>query len=183
MEDISFKGKFISSIAIQKYKSISAPVKVSVAEVNPIDNNDVKTLKNVHSLWNGNFSKNIYNDAANINLANIQNADEKFYVLTRQKSNFENLNPEDILAESKIIINNPDTRSIYLDYLQVEPDNMYEAENRIYKRVGSSMLDFLKLYYPNKDIHLHSVFSSIEFYVKNGFRPIERNSSSLFYTV
>ena len=182
MNNTSFKGRFISSLKITPVKSINPPLKVSAVEINPIDNCDIKALKNVHSLWNGAFTKNIYNDAHAIKLTQIPSSNEKFFILTKQTENFDNINPEMVLAEAKIITNNPDTRSIYLDYLQVEPDNMHEAENRIYKGIGSKMLDFLKLHYKNKDIHLHAVFSTLEFYAKNGFHPIEQNSRNLFYS-
>ena len=179
MEKINFKGSFISTVNISKIRPLSAPVKVSAVELNPLDNRDLKVLQKVHSLWSANFSGVIYKDAEKINLTEIPDDTQKFFVLTRQKNNFENLCAEDVLAEIKVIPEG--SKSIFLDYLQVQPDNMFDSDNRIFKGIGTAALNFLKKLYNGKEINLHSLYSSRYFYEQNGFRPVEPESNNLYF--
>lgn len=181
MTQVNFQGKFISHINIKRTTPSSSSIKASIVELNPVDNSDLKVLHSVHNLWQTNFSNNIYRDALSINYINIADTEQKFYILTMQSKNFNKLRAEDILAESKIITNKPNKDSIYLDYLQVHPENMSESENKIYKGLGSNFLDFLKKHYNGKEINLHSLYTTIEFYLKNGFHQIASNSNQLYY--
>lgn len=183
MDNLSFTGNFISLINIKKLKPFTMPVKISVVEADPLVSEDLRALREVNDLWRGNFSNVIYKDAAAINNIGIPDEIQKFFVLTRQKENFNRLKAEDILAEGKIILDNPDKNSIYLDYLQVQPDNMFESENRIYKGIGSAFLDAIKALYKGKEINLHSLYSTLDFYKKNGFRPSGRDSNNLYFSV
>ena len=181
MSEISFKGNFISHLNIQKIYPIKMPFKVSVVELNPLDNRDLRALRDVDDLWEASFSGNIYKEAASIH--NIGEADEaqKFYVLTRQMKNFENIFPDDILAEAKIAEDSFNGRSVNLDYLQVHPEHLYDSEVREFKGLGRGFLDFFKQLYKGKEIDLHSVFSARDFYFKNGFHPVERDSNNLYF--
>lgn len=181
MESISFKGKFISSIYINKFRSFEPPVKVSAVEINPLNSRDIKALKDIHSSWGSHITEKIYKEAEQINQALMPSKDEKFFVLTKQKENFANLNSRDILAEAKIIRDLPDNNSIYLDYLQVQPSNMFDSTIKEFEGIGSKMLDFLKSRYKKKEIHLYSLGSSIDFYLKNGFIPESKKTNRLFY--
>lgn len=183
MDNITFTGNFISHINIKRVKPINITQKISVIEADPLNFHDLEALREVNDLWQGNFSNNIYKDANAINNIAIKDEKIKFFILTHQKNNFNNLNAEDIIAEGKIILKHPKENSIYLDYLQVQPDNMFESENRIYKGIGTAFLDFIKDLYKGKEISLHSLYSTLDFYMKNGFRPIERNSNNLYFTV
>lgn len=181
MSEISFKGNFISHLNIQKIYPIKRPCKISIVELNPLDNRDLRALRELNDLWEASFSGSIYKDAASIH--NIGEADkaQKFYVLTRQMKNFENIFPEDILAEAKIVEDSFNGRSVNLDYLQVHPENMFGSENRKFKHIGTAFLDFFKNLYKGKEINLHTLFSSQDFYFANGFHRVERDSNNLYF--
>lgn len=180
MNNINFKGKFISQIDIKKLP-LNKPVKVSAVELNPLLKSDLKTLREIDDLWNVEFSNYIYKDAVAINSLIDSHENKKFYVLTRQKTDYENLNAADILAEAKILLKQSDN-SIYLDYLQVDPDNNYYSQQcKLYKGIGTAFLNFFKSAYKNQKIKLHSLFSCTEFYKKNGFQSVSPNSNNLYF--
>ena len=66
MSEISFKGNFISHLNIQKIYPIKMPFKISVVELNPLDNRDLRALRDVDDLWEASFSGNIYKESASI---------------------------------------------------------------------------------------------------------------------
>ena len=66
---------------------------------------------------------------------------------------------------------------MYGPYLQ----NLYDSEVREFKGLGRGFLDFFKQLYKGKEIDLHSVFSARDFYFKNGFHPVERDSNNLYF--
>ena len=61
MNQISFRGQFVSNINIKKAGYPIPAHKASIVEVNPVNNNDLRVLKEIHELWNGNFTNCIYN--------------------------------------------------------------------------------------------------------------------------
>ena len=181
MNEINFKGNFITRLNVQKIYPTTKKLEISAVELNPLDNKDLRVLRIVDELWNAGFSKNIYKDAASIHNVGLSDEAQRFFVLTRQMKNFENILPDDILAEAKVIEDTFNGRSVNLDYLQVHPEQKYDSECRKIKNIGSAFLDFLKNRYKGKEIDLHAVFSSLDFYFANGFRPIEPNSNNLYF--
>ena len=181
MNNINFKGTFITCTDIKRANKNSSPVKVSAVRINPYDKRDLKALKEVHDLWDGQFSKKIYKDAIRVIKEELPPEDYKFFILTKQHTNFDNLVPDDILAEAQIVLNHPNQNSVYLDYMQVEPQNMYESEYRVYKGIGSAFLDFFKKMYKGKNIHLRSLISTQDFYKINGFRQKDIQSTDYYF--
>ena len=100
--------------------------------------------------------------------------------LTEQTDNFEKLQPEKILAESSVSAF-PFSKSINIDDFQVHPKHNYFAQDRQFKKVGEALLNAIKRIFDGKEIILHAVPKSIDFYTKNEFRPIARDSHNMHY--
>ena len=103
MTQISFKGTLITNMNVRKAGYTLPTHKVSIVRVNPNNEADLRALREVEDSWQGNFTKQIYKDAERINSGIIPEFPETFFIMTKQKDKFSKLNPDDILAEAKII--------------------------------------------------------------------------------
>ena len=177
MNQISFRGQLITNINIKKYGETNSTRQASVVKMNPLKYRDLNTLLGVCDLWNETFAGTIYKDADRINISRTNLDLRKFYVLTEQRQSYERVEPEDVLAEAEIVIDYPDKNNIYLEYLQVQPENMYESGSQLYKGIGSSFLSFLKDYYKNKIIQLRALPTTVDFYIKNGFKLVRHGTT------
>ena len=167
MNQISFKGNFITNANIKRAGVIPMPCKISVVELDPLKSKDLKALERLGEMWISDLSFNIFKEAQRINENGINKDNLQFFVLTEQKENFKNINPHKILAEASIIVDYPGKDKIYLDYLQVDPMSMHNTDGRVYKGVGTAFLKFLKKYYKGKEIQLRTLISATNFYLKS----------------
>lgn len=181
MNNISFNGKFVSNINIKKAGAIANEFKTSIVEINPYSKNDLKTLREVHELWRGHFSRLVYEEAVKTSIDKIFSEENKFFVMTMQRGNFDVLDGNDILAEAKIILNKPEKNYVYIDYLQVNPEDMHGSNYRVYKNIGTNFLNFFKENFSKKTIHLHTIESARTFYMKNGFQKDPKISDHLYF--
>lgn len=177
MNQISFKGQFISNINIKRAGYPLPTHQAAIVEADPLKFHDLKALEDVDRLWDGNFSRCIYKDAYRINLNNAPDSKQKFFILTDQKENYNRLNSDDILAEAKVVLDYPVKGKVFIDYLQVQPENSFDSNNRTYEKLGTSFLSFLKKYYNNSEIGLRSLHSTVDFYIKNGFKLVRKDST------
>ena len=181
MTQISFKGTLITNMNVRKAGYTLPTHKVSIVRVNPNNEADLRALREVEDSWQGNFTKQIYKDAERINSGIIPEFPETFFIMTEQKDKFSKLNPDDILAEAKIIRDFPAKNKIYIDYLQVQPDNSFDSPIRTLEGLGTSFLKFIKNHYKGKELSLRSLFSTIDFYKKNGFKLVRKDSNLMKY--
>lgn len=174
---ISFKANYISSANVLQNKNLkSYPQQVSFVELNPHDNYDVVSANCANLVWGGKSRKQEYFGdeichALNVmNHSNISTRETRFFAITSQLDNFQNLISEKILALTQVIKCNDKTR--YIEYLQVAPQYSYNATMPKYRHVGTAMLDSLKKLFCEEDIELDAVADAVKFYLKNGFKDL-----------
>lgn len=170
---ISFKANYINSASINRI-STNTPVKASIVELNPRCAGDVSCIQDVATDWDNGmtFANNIKNHFLECNWLRFNNG-KRFFALTMQRNNFENLKPYNVLGIVQITEGTSD--QIKINYLQVDPSNNYFAPNRTFSKIGKVMLDSVVGLF-NKNVVLNSVASAKKFYKKYGFEQVKRSS-------
>lgn len=171
---ISFKAHYINSISINRI-STNTPVTTSFVELNPKCVGDISCVQDISSSWElgGTFAKDIEDHFLDCNWIGFNNG-KRFFALTMQRSNFENLEPYEVLGIAQITDDN--TNQIEVNYLQTDPTNKYLAPNREFSNIGKIILDSIRKVF-NKNIILKSTESAKKFYKKYGFERIKRSSN------
>lgn len=185
MNNISFSGNYISPVHVLKKNccNIFLPHKVSIVELDTLNKKDMFALKNIGKTWNEPYSDFICDDARMFFEKSERSLFHRFFVLTNQKDNFNNLQPDEILATTEITAF-PTSKKINIDFLQVDPENNYLARYRNYKNIGSALIEGIKNIFKGKEITVQSLPSALPFYLKNKFSSVSKNSNNLiFYNV
>lgn len=170
---ISFKAHYINSISINRI-STNTPVTTSFVELNPKCVGDISCVQDISSSWElgGTFAKDIEDLFLDCNWIGFNNG-KRFFALTMQRSNFENLEPYEVLGLAQITDGNAD--QIKINFLQTDPSNKYLARNREFSGIGKAILDSIRGLF-NTNIVLRSVNTAKKFYQKYGFERIKRSS-------
>jgi hypothetical protein len=174
---INFKANFVNSATIQKqdYKHNPEDYKVSFVEMHPADTGDYLALNQTNLNWDNcntlahditrTFNK-YHDDKTNTH------SNEHFFAITRQTDNFEHLEPQNIL--SVIELKEKKDKSAFVEYLQVSPRFNHSARKSHFRKIGTAMLDSIKLLISSKKIELSALNSAIDFYLKNGFQIVKK---------
>lgn len=175
---ISFKSNYIDSAKVKRINASGVTDKqVSFVEINPSDYNDQLSINKTAIRWDNKggigFAYDICNSLNRFNEPDFKNHEDRFFALTTQKEQFENLNPKQILALTQVIKFDDDTQ--YVAYLQVDPKNSNKNRKAELRGCGRAMLDSLKKLFSTKNIQLDSVKNAINFYIKNGFESVGKN--------
>lgn len=179
--NISLNSPLLQKTKIKKrYLFMYLPKKVSIVELNKHNPNGLASLSYVVKKW-GKYSK-IRHILAN------DNPKEKIICLTTQKKDYENINPQKILALMKIFnktgLDGNDV--LWIDQLQIRNDARYIPEderhlinennlclNRIsrkYKDIGTKLFEYIKSIRDNKEILFFATHNAIPFFEKNNFK-------------
>ncbi len=187
MKIINFTGTYLTNTKINKKDRNNKfiPHEASLVQMHPASKNDILTLKSTAENWDENsntlsFSEIIYEDAKNIHEEEIDTGIHKFYAITNQKRDFKKLNPDEILGLTEIT-SFPNSKKISIDVLEVDPEHNYWSQDRTYKNIGSALIKAIKEIFEGKEITVRSIHSALDFYKKNGFHPICKNSHDLHY--
>lgn len=187
MKIINFTGTYLFNAKINKKDRNNKfiPHEASLVQMHPSSKNDILTLKSTTEAWHENsnvlsFADIIYDDAKNIHEQELDTGIHKFYALTNQKRDFKKLIPEEILGLTEITTF-PNSKKINIDIFEVDPENNHWSEERTYKKIGSALLNAIKEIFEGKEITVHSAPSALDFYKKNGFNPIYKDSHNLHY--
>lgn len=184
---INFTATHKLTTAIPKYSNNEyKPEIVSVVELDKHNPNDKISLYATAVDWTqkgAEFAFNIFHETEKPTVFADLCA-EHFYALTTQKDDFEHLDYNKTLGLMMFGESNLDNNEII--WLQGKPGtNKTKREtNREYKNVGKALIDYVKYEYSDKPIEVQSANSAIEFYKKNGFKPLSKNSPcTLIYNV
>lgn len=180
----SFGAKFIKSAQIQKFDTKTgtyASKKVSFVELEPDNFSDVWAVAMAAKYWPDEFyASNIAHCANRIFAKDPKFANKKVYALTKQKDGLHDLNDTEILGLAEVTETNK--HSVELEYLQVDPSIIYSYPEKPLKKIGTRILDMLKLVYKDKAITLTSrLGKTSDFYVKNGFQCIEPENNRFIW--
>lgn len=175
---INFRAKFHSIEYIQNLTPQNQWVRkaASFVELTPDSDRDVSSLRETAYLWNAEFPERqvYYNTFATDMMRDIYfdkyTKMYRFFALTNQFQNFENLDSDKILGLVQIKEKSPKLNEIV--YLQTEPQNMHGEARQKYKYIGSTIIDALRNLFPFRDIELNPIDSSYQFYKKYGFKDL-----------
>ena len=184
---INFKANLVyNDRNILKYNSLKKAEKhpVSFIKLNPTDEKDVFTLLKTKDLWTkSRYANTIYTRALEMFYDNDNSNENEFFLLTEQTKDFESLDAEKVLA--MCLVKNCSKYSKYIAYLQTNPLYMYNNDknfSRNFKGIGSEVLNCLKELF--KDFYLvlnASNKENINFYLKNGFKLINKDTKYLTF--
>lgn len=153
--------------------------KVSFVELNSFNTNDMITLNNISEDWDKSmFAESIYQDALNINELEDIDCNVKFYAITTQNKNHEKLIPEKILGLCEI--KEEGYKKAFVEFVESNPESINNPHAK-YKAIGNGIFEALKNYYDN--ISLQSTVTALEFYERQGFKPIEKYSRILHWAI
>ena len=154
---------------------------VSMVEIDLDNKNDIKTLSNLSENWtNANLVTSLYSEAKEMSEEDEYRLDYRFYAITSQNDDFENLDPEKILSVCEIETSEDDD-SAFIEYIQSHPDSSSKIYPE-YKRGASAMLDGLKYYYDNIRLYAIPTKDVLNFYKRNDFYPCCKNRHYLCWT-
>ena len=170
---ISFKAKLISETTVKQYNSKTSAYEnrpayfISYDKRSEADLNSALTTSRLWKKGGDRYAKNIAN---NLYCAHKRKpymlCFNKFYALTLQKDNFEKVIPEKVLAMAETLNRK---RTMYLEFLQVNPKYTAGITDRKYKDCGQAIIESLKDIRRTKDIVLIPSSFSVKFYEKCGF--------------
>jgi len=174
--NIDFSAKFLNNAVIKKFDREAKqflPHKVSFIELEPQNCADVEAVDKIFDNWGK--ADLIYKIKSSFEIKHFYPAESfasKFYGITTQKSEFDELKPEQIMGIVEVA---PETdKEIYLEFLQVKPELKSGSTGRGYKNIGSAILNSLKEMFD--EIRLCSLKKSAKFYEINGFEPKAKGS-------
>ena len=189
MMNVNFKANYISPAKILK-KDVNneyKPFEVSFVEFDPSDSKDVFALREAASSWEGadQYGKEIARDIKTYDYyykdLDLEEPKHRFFGITRQKSNFENPRPLEILGMVEITNKGNDRQSV--SFLQVDPETNMHSDERFFKGVGSAILREVKKIFSQCEITLRPVSSMdvINFYQKNGFELMDYSLNMIWH--
>ena len=185
MNPISFTASYKTSAVIQTRRGDSFnPVQAYIVELDKNNAEDLNSLHKVSRLWNKENSNLIYYMLADF----IQDLDLKpdvnenhCLILTTQKDNFENIDPQKVLGAMLFSEENMENE---LNWLQVQPkhNSKFKPVSRRYKGVGTALVSYLKAKFTDKPIYVYSSNTAIDFYKKLGFNTYDdKYPCSMYY--
>lgn len=145
---------------------------VSFVEIDIYNDNDLEVLKNISENWEqGLFAQNIFDDAKFCMEGMYDNT--HFYAITTQKSNFEILDYQKILALTEVT--EEENGKGFIQFIQSNPESIFNPYGR-YKCTGTALLDALKSNYFKLEAHPIKSDSVLNFYKKNNFVKTENSA-------
>lgn len=173
VQNISFGARYLKSATIQKKTPLGPEdYRVAMVELNPYDVNDFAAVDSIPFKW-GSYSdipKAYANNIKNIFLELSEQGSLRFYALTQQKENFENLESDLILSIAET--SNFDDKTLCLELLETYFAESYTSKIAKFKHIGHAMLDNIKILSRGKDIVAEVAENAEKFYEKEGFERI-----------
>ena len=166
----NFQASWVKDVEIAKLipntKNYAA-CDARLVRLNPHDKFDLQALDDVANTWEyDKFSVNIFNNAFDI-YKGIEDPQYQIYAITKQKDNFNILNPDDILALSDL--NEHYKNKAYLLHIQVKPDYVYSNLPE-FKGIGSAIIEYLKEIFSQINLRSSPELSVKNFYKKHKFQ-------------
>ena len=104
---------------------------------------------------------------------------ERFFGITEQKENFENLDHNKILGILQTRRNS--SGKLEIENLQVSPETNFDAIVRKHKNVGRALLTGVKeIFKDEKEIVVNALDSAVPFYEKLGFIKTAKKNIMIF---
>ncbi len=176
---INFKANYINSTTVQKkdFNNQYKDYKVAFVEFSPHEAKDVLALRDTAREWKDGdqFAKEIYRDIQEEYYAKdyYQDSKYRFFGITRQLDGLENPISDLILGIAEVGKKSDIRDELY--YFQVDPSNNMFSEEKMFKGIGSAVLNSIKNLYAQSEIILKPVSDDavVSFYKKHNFKPLE----------
>ena len=184
---ISFKANLIyNDRKVTKYdfNKTTQDHPVSFVRVIPTDEKDILALQKTKDLWKKTtFASTIFDRALGMFYDEIDPEDREIFLLTEQNSDFENLVAEKILAMGLVMTRSKFSK--YITYLQTNPNYMFQNRQNCLsglKGIGTEFLECCKLKFKDFLLILNATKDSEQFYLKNGFNMINKDTRYMSFT-
>jgi len=153
-----------------KYKDCDA----NIVEIDLNNKRDIKALRGWSKNWKKESIANDIYDCAKYIFRNkeLNNGERKFYALTTQKNNFDNLNSDKILSVCQLSDINGKGYA-YIDYFQSNYGSISPMYSEKYKNAGTGLMKFLQTVYDSLELVPANSEHTFNFYERTGFQPIE----------
>ena len=182
VQNVSFKANYLHSIRLEKINNEKTQ-KAALVELDPKSELDNSSIQQIIYDWGG-INSYSYDIAYNMGQILCELNDEsmptpRFFAITEQRSNFNKLVPESILALAETTSMKDNV--INIDFLETNIDQAYNAKNAKFQHIGTTMLDYLKTLFSGKTLELNATNESMSFYIKNGFVKKSGNFNRLMF--
>lgn len=171
-KNTSFYGTYKGTVKINELNTNSIESRDAyVVQMDPKDKKDLKVLKKLSSSWkNAELSGAIYKKALTSSKKEIINLNSKFFVITIQDKDFDKINHKEVLAQAQLGYEDSYKNQVWIDYLQVNPNNKYGSKKRKFANVGKAFVDFFKEEHKGKKLVLAPLEPSLSFHEKQNFK-------------
>lgn len=168
---ITFKAKKINPVYIKRYNPATLKYESCPAAFIRLDKKSASDYKAINNLpWlNGSGQKYAADIVANFNReykGERKVRKDNFYALTLQTDNFDKIDSDKILGLAEAL---KAYRSVYLDFLQVNPNYKFGILRRKYKETGKAIIDSFKNMHGVKRIFAVTNAFASQFYIDQGF--------------
>ena len=174
VQNVSFGARYVKNVSIKKIEPKGLQKhKVAMVELNPHEINDIRCVNELNLDWGGkeSLSYHILQNMCNIFTEFSQQCKSRFFILTQQKDNFQDLEAEKVLSIAQT--SEIDDSLINLDLIETFFEESHNSKNANFKHIGQGMLDNIKFLNFGKDIFIETHERNEAFYQKNGFEKIE----------
>lgn len=182
--NINFTANFITNKRILKRNEngMYAPYNISVVELDKNNEKDKEALHDTVVDWyydNARYIFDIYHEAdKDYDYPNVNQ--EHFYAITKQTSNFDDLEYKEILG--LMLFSETKLKEDEINFLQVKPTtNKHQSYIQEYKNVGKTLIEFLKETKNKKTIMVNSVPEMVDFYKKQNFKVKDPETPNRLY--
>lgn len=175
VNNLIFNAKIIKKPKVKRSDDISqkyVPDTVRFLKIDTTSPDEVRALSTAGRYWenSSSFATDIAYDAY-LNSTCGEKADlrKEFFILTKQKDNFDKINCDDILGMAEIT--HKSKKKVILDYLQVNPEYVYQLGAPKFINCGRAIIKSIQQRNRNRTIELRSTLTAVPFYEKMGFKP------------
>lgn len=191
MTPISFKASFVKNAQIQQTLSNNKTREKTVSIVELDENNihDKIAMRDIAVKWNKhlciyqpeghNYANGIADSMVSWNKPS-ENEKNRYFLITKQKNNFKEINPDDVLGAAQFTENKVGKNE--LTWLQVDPKTNYKQNGtREFKGAGKALVEHI-ISISKKSITLFADFNAIPFYKNLGFKQAnKKDAATLVY--
>lgn len=178
--NISFKANFIAPAMIKQHRFFRKfqDKEASFIELKNAESADRMALQELEKIW-GDGKGFVEQMARHIRADYFWKYNKRrYFALTLQQEQFEKPITNKILGVAEV--ENRNSNNIFLNYLQIHPDNRFSSCCRTYYKIGTAMINSLKDLFPQKNISLITTQFARKFYIKNGFKSVGKGSKMIF---
>ena len=149
---MSFGARYIKSATVLKNNKNLDKHAVAFVELNPTDIRDIACINRLNFEWGGikTLTRALANNMNSIFFEEVNAVQDRFFVLTQQKGNYEDLSIDDILsvAETSVF----DDKIISIDFLETKFKESHNALDSRFKHIVTEMINNLKFLFRGKDL-------------------------------